>query len=104
MSPSSRAKSWWLYVIRTGDNRLYAGIALDVDRRLGEHLSGGSKAARFLRGRQPLCLVFRQRIGARSLALRVEYHFKQLKKNQKETVVQRGMLTFDAKNGRICRR
>ena len=36
--------AWHLYVIRTVDGCLYAGIATDVRRRYREHASGGPKA------------------------------------------------------------
>ena len=59
--------TWHLYVIRTVDGCLYAGIATDVRRRYQEHATGGPKAARFLRAKAPKELVFKRRIGSRSL-------------------------------------
>jgi putative endonuclease len=92
---------WYLYVIRTTAGFLYAGITTDVDRRYQEHVTGGPKAARFLRAHPPRELVFKRRIGPRSLALKVEYRFKQLRKRDKEAIVRAGRLRFDRKSGEI---
>jgi len=77
--------SWYLYLIRSQDNRLYTGITTDVNRRLTEHQAG--KGAKALRGRGTLTLVFSQHIGNHSQALRVEHRIKQLTKVQKERLV-----------------
>lgn len=97
------AVTWHLYVIRCVDGSLYAGITTDVRRRFEEHLSGGAKAARYLRANPPQDLVFRRRIGTRSLALKAEYWFKQLAKRDKEAIVTAGRLSLDRKSGRIQR-
>ncbi|WP_300000482.1 GIY-YIG nuclease family protein [uncultured Cedecea sp.] len=77
--------SWYLYLIRGQDNRLYTGITTDVQRRFAEHQSG--KGAKALRGRGALQLVFSQQVGNHSQALRIEYKIKQLSKTQKERLV-----------------
>lgn len=94
---------WHLYVVRTVKGSLYAGIATDVKRRYQEHVAGGLKAARFLRAQPPRELVFKRRIGSRSLALKVEYRFKQLPKRNKEAIVRAGRLRFDRESGEIRR-
>lgn len=76
---------WFLYLIRTADNRLYTGITTDTERRLMQHQAG--KGARSLRGKGVLTLVFVQQVGERSQALRVEYRIKQLPKREKERLV-----------------
>jgi putative endonuclease len=77
-------QTWWVYVVRRQDGALYTGIALDVGQRLAQHRSGcGAKA---LRGRGPLVLVRRSRVGALGLALRLEHAFKQLPKARKEAL------------------
>ncbi|XTZ38925.1 GIY-YIG nuclease family protein [Salmonella enterica] len=76
---------WFLYLIRTADDRLYTGITTDVARRLTQHQSG--KGAKALRGKGTLALVFSAPVGDRSLALRMEYRIKQLTRRQKERLV-----------------
>ena len=34
---------WSVYIIRCGDGSLYTGIATDVERRFGEHVSQGRR-------------------------------------------------------------
>lgn len=92
---------WHLYVVRTVTGALYAGITTDVKRRYQEHVAGGPKAARFLRANPPGELVLTRRIGTRSLALKVEYWFKQLPKRHKEAIVRAGKLRFDRASGQI---
>lgn len=87
--------AWHMYVIRTTDQKLYAGVTTDVERRFKEHLSQGSRTARYLRAHKPECLVFSQQIGNRSLALKVEYCFKRLPRQRKEGIVRAGQLSFD---------
>ncbi len=105
MTPRSACKPpWHLYVVRTVDNCLYAGIATDVTRRYREHVAGGARAAGYLRAHRPEALVFTRRIGSRSLALKVEYRFKHLSKTAKERIVAAGHISFDERTGRIDER
>ena len=75
---------WYVYMVRCRDGKLYTGIATDIDRRLTEHLSG--KGAKYLRGRGPLRLAFKQKIGRRSSALKMERLIKKLPKGEKERI------------------
>lgn len=84
---------WFVYLIRSRDNRLYTGITTDVDRRLSQHQCG--KGAKALRGKGELTLAFAREVGDHSLALRLEYRIKQLTKRQKERLVA-GDASFDA--------
>jgi putative endonuclease len=76
---------WFLYLIRTADNRLYTGITTDVPRRFRQHQAG--KGAKALRGKGDLQLAFSHEVGEHSLALRLEYRIKQLTKREKERLV-----------------
>ena len=73
--------TWWLYVLLCANERLYVGIARDVDARFALHCSG--KGAFYTRLNVPLRVVARQRHESRSTALRAEYALKQLSKRQK---------------------
>lgn len=75
---------WHLYLIRTKNGALYTGITRDVERRFAEHVAGGKKGAKYLRGRGPLKLVFQQKIGTRSDALKTEAAIKKMSKAEKE--------------------
>lgn len=74
---------WSVYLIRCGDDSLYCGIATDVDRRFSEHEAQGPKGAKYLRGRLPLKLVYRQEVGNRSEASKEERRIKLLNRRAK---------------------
>ena len=84
----SRKSSWFVYIIRCGDLSLYTGIATDVDRRFAEHESQGAKAAKYLRGRLPLTLLYQQEIGSRSEASKVELRIKSLSRKEKLELIK----------------
>jgi putative endonuclease len=78
---------WYLYMVRCHDGSLYTGIATDVERRFGQHQGSGGGGSKYLRGRGPLNLVFQERVGDRSQALKVETRVKRLSKEKKELLV-----------------
>ncbi|NOY39335.1 MAG: GIY-YIG nuclease family protein [Nitrospirae bacterium] len=78
---------WFLYLIRCRDGSLYTGITTDVKRRFKEH-KGGSRGSKYLRGKAPLQLVLKKKIGDKGLALKVEDRVKKLTKNRKELLVE----------------
>jgi putative endonuclease len=81
---------WSVYIIRRGDGSLYTGIATDVERRFGEHVSQGPKAAKYLRGRLPLEIVYRRGIGSRSGASEEDLRIRRMGVKRKEGLVNGG--------------
>ena len=79
---------WHLYLVRCRDGSLYTGITTDVARRLAEHQENGDTGAKYLRGREPLVLVFQKKLGGRSLTLVVESKIKKLSKARKEALIR----------------
>ncbi len=79
--------NWFLYLIRCKHGRLYTGITTDVERRLEEHKSSDKKRSKYLRGKAPLILVMKKKIGSKSLALKIEAKVKKLAKVEKELLV-----------------
>ena len=79
--------NWFLYLIRCRHGRLYTGITTDVLRRFEEHKSHDKKGSKYLRGKSPLKLVMKKRIGNKSLALKIEAKVKKLSKVKKELLV-----------------
>ena len=75
-------------MLRCRDGSLYTGIATDVERRLAVH--EGTSGAKYLRGRGPLTVVFKHRVGQKSRALKVEQNIKRLPKKKKEALVKTG--------------
>lgn len=84
----SDQKRWSVYIIRCADRTLYTGVTLDVARRFAEHQAGGAKAARYVRGKRPLTLVFQAEIGPKGEAYRTETAIKQLHRRQKEQLIR----------------
>lgn len=74
---------WTLYILRCRNGQLYTGITTDLTKRLTEHTSDKGRGAKYLRGKQPLTLVFQMTIGEKPLACRVEYRIKRLSKQRK---------------------
>nr|WP_268957832.1 GIY-YIG nuclease family protein [Plesiomonas shigelloides] len=74
-----------MYMVRMADGRLYTGISTDVARRFSQHVNG--KGARALRGKGPLTLVWQQQVGARSVALKLEYRLKRWRKARKDALI-----------------
>lgn len=83
---SDAPTGWQLYIVRTASGMLYTGITNDVARRFAQHQSG--KGAKALRGKGPLELLFHCEAGDRSLASKLEYQVKQLKKLQKIRLIE----------------
>jgi len=75
-----------LYIVRCADGSLYTGISTDVDRRLQEH-ERGLRGSKYLRGKGPLRLEYRQHLGDRSIASQVEFHVKRLDRRDKEDLI-----------------
>ncbi len=79
--------NWFLYVIRCKQGKLYTGITTDVDRRFAEHAGNAKRGAKCLRGKTPLMLVMKEKIGSKGKALRLEAKVKKLPKIKKELLV-----------------
>lgn len=73
--------TWYLYLIECRDGSLYAGVAIDVARRYGEHASG--KGARYTRSHPPVRLLGYRPCGSRSEALKAEIALKKLHRSKK---------------------
>jgi len=83
--PDDTPGTFSVYLLRCADGSLYTGIAIDVERRIGEH-AASSRGARRLRGRGPFRLEAACEIGSRAEATRVELGIKRLPKRQKEAL------------------
>ena len=58
-----------------------------MERRFEEHESGDKKGSKYLRGKAPLKLVLKKKVGNRSMALKIEAKVKKLPKIKKELLV-----------------
>ena len=79
---------WHLYLIRTRTGQLYTGITKNIQKRFKEHQEGGPQAAKYLKGKKPLKLVFYKKIGSLSQALKAEAKIKKWPKEKKESLIK----------------
>lgn len=75
-----------IYILKCADKTLYAGIAVDLEKRVKEHNSS-ILGAKYTRGRRPVKLVYSKKFKNRSLALKEEYRVKQLPRDEKMKLV-----------------
>ncbi len=77
---------WYTYIVRCNDETLYTGVTTDLARRLAEHNSARG-GARYTRTRQPVQLMFAEKLASRSLACRREYIIKKLSAAAKKRLI-----------------
>ena len=97
LSPSTNEASaggHYVYVIECSDGTYYTGYTTDVERRVAEHNEG--TAAKYTRGRRPVTLVHVETYDSQSAAMQREYAIKQLRRREKERLVQNGTETSDS--------
>ena len=81
--------SWSVYILRCSDDSLYTGITTDVERRIKEHNGEPANVgAKFTRGRQPVELVYQEKVKSRSLATKREMEIKSLSRKKKLDLIK----------------
>ncbi len=81
---------WFIYILECADHTLYTGITLDVEKRLEEHNTNNIKAAKYVRVRRPAKIVYQEVTDSRSKALKREYEIKQLTRQMKLVLINKG--------------
>lgn len=86
-TPNFRSASdcWWVYIVLTRARTYYTGAAIDPDARFAKHVAG--TGAKYLRGRRPLRIVYREKCASKSAALRREAEIKRMTRKQKEQLI-----------------
>ncbi len=84
--PSAAATTYSLYIVECADGTLYTGVAVDVRRRLREHVDS-KRGAKYLRSRGPLKLRFEAPVGDRGAAQQLEARVKRLSRAGKEGLI-----------------
>lgn len=79
--------SWQVYMVRCNDNSLYTGISNNVSQRIADHNAQGPKTAKYLRGKNPIKLVYLENAGDKSTASKREQALKKLSKIDKEALI-----------------
>ncbi|MCC4833309.1 MULTISPECIES: GIY-YIG nuclease family protein [unclassified Shewanella] len=87
IKPVSKKNDWFLYMVKCHNGHLYTGITTDVKRRFAEHQAGGTKGAKYLKGKGPLTLVYQESVADRSLATKRELAVKKLTRAKKLALI-----------------
>ncbi|MGV8146993.1 MAG: GIY-YIG nuclease family protein [Alkaliphilus sp.] len=77
----------YTYMLECSDGKFYTGWAVDLERRLKEHNAG--KGAKFTRARLPVKLAYWEDQATRSEAQKREYVVRNLKRKEKELLVEK---------------
>ncbi|OGY46361.1 MAG: endonuclease [Candidatus Buchananbacteria bacterium RIFCSPHIGHO2_02_FULL_45_11b] len=78
---------YYLYLLKCADKTLYAGITVDLARRVKEH-NFSKLGAKYTRARRPVKLVWAKRFRNRSLAARAENKIKKLSRAEKSALAR----------------
>ena len=81
-------KMHYFYVLECADGSYYAGYTNNLEKRVDTHNEG--KGAKYTRARRPVVLRYYEQYETKTEAMQAEYRFKQLKRPEKERIVQMG--------------
>ena len=77
--------NWLVYMLECSDNSIYTGITNNLEERLKRHKSGNG--AKYLRGRLPIKLVYKENFINRSEATKREIYIKKMSKKEKKKLI-----------------
>lgn len=72
-------------MLECSDNSIYTGITNNLEERLKKHQSGNG--AKYLRGRLPIKLVYKENFINRSEATKREIYIKKMSKKEKKHLI-----------------
>ena len=72
-------------MLECSDNSIYTGITNNLEERLKRHQSGNG--AKYLRGRLPIKLVYKENFINRSEATKREIYIKKMSKKEKKKLI-----------------
>ena len=76
---------WLVYMLECSDNSIYTGITNNLENRLKKHQSGDG--AKYLRGRLPIKLIYKELFINRSEATKREISIKKMRKKKKKILI-----------------
>ena len=79
---------YYTYMIRCKDNSIYTGITKSIERRWQEHLERGKKCAKYTKNHPVKKIEAVWQTDSRTLASKLEFYIKKLKKEEKESLLQ----------------
>lgn len=93
---------YYIYMLRCSDNSLYTGITKDMEKRMKEHCYKLKQGAKYTKVHDVTSLEALWCCDSKGEALKLEYYIKQLKKVQKEALIQNPGL-LDKEGYTYCR-
>ncbi len=93
---------YYTYMVRCKDNSIYTGMTNNLEKRIKEHIS--KNGAKYTKTHNAIKLEIAWKSKEKSLACKLEYHIKQLNKQQKENLVKGEKLSKYLKGKVDCRR
>ena len=80
------ANNNYTYILLCSDGTYYCGWTNDLEKRLSAHNNG--TASKYTRVRRPVKLVYYESFETKQEAMSREYHIKQLKRKEKESLIK----------------
>jgi predicted GIY-YIG superfamily endonuclease len=80
--------SYWLYILRFSNGKLYIGQTNGLDRRLKDHRSKTSRTAKFSRENGEFKLVYKENYSTLVEAMRREKQLKGWTRAKKEALIK----------------
>ena len=80
------SKNNYTYILLCSDGTYYCGWTNDLEKRINAHNNG--TASKYTRVRRPVRLVYYESFETKQEAMSREYHIKQLKRKEKESLIK----------------
>ena len=80
---------YYVYMLRCVDDSIYTGITTDLKRRFKEHMERKNKCAKYTYYHFVTKIECAWITESRSQALKLEYYLKRLKKEDKESIINK---------------
>ena len=81
MDKSIYDSAWFVYIAECRDKELYVGIAVDADKRVGEHNT--TDKGRYTKFRKPLKLIYKELCANYKVARKRELEVKRFSRKKK---------------------
>ena len=79
---------YYIYMLRCKDNSIYTGITTDISRRMKEHFNKEKRCAKYTLTHSAKKLEALWVAENKSLASKLEFNIKKLKKQEKENLIK----------------
>lgn len=77
----------YTYIVRCRDGSLYTGWTNNLEKRIKDHNAGNG--AKYTKSRRPVVLAYYEQFATKEEAMRREWEIKQLKRQEKQDLVER---------------